>query len=72
MFTHQYYSHQIVSLLVSKGANPNLQDQQLQTPLHLSAKRGHFQSSEALIKAGADVSMKDIEGKTPLLGMGCQ
>jgi len=36
------------------------------TPLHKSAENGHFRIVEFLYYHGADINIKDIQGKTPL------
>lgn len=37
-----------------------------QTPLHLAASEGHLECARILVKAGADVLVKDNMGFTPL------
>ena len=36
------------------------------TPLHETARAGNVRFAEALIRAGADPSIRDADGKTPL------
>ena len=56
-----------VNALLAGKANVNAQDTYGQTPLHLAAKYGGSKTLEALIIAkGADLNIKDNEGKTAL------
>lgn len=54
------------SILLKKGANPNLQDKDGKTPLHYVAEYDLGEFLVPLVKAGADGSIKDKSGKTPL------
>ena len=56
-----------VKVLVSKGANVNVQDQKKRTPLIFAATNGHTSIVEFLISKGAEVNAKDSGGRTALL-----
>ena len=36
------------------------------SPLHWAASHGNYDQAKQLVKAGADISLRDVEGKTPL------
>ena len=55
-----------VKLLLSKGAQINVEDENHRTPLMLAAKNGHNDVLMHLIKCGADVSKKDVLERTAL------
>lgn len=57
-----------LALLLAKGANPNLGDEDGLKPLHIAAMlyAGNDRLAALLLKAGADPSAKDPEGHTPL------
>jgi len=58
---------EIVSLLVSNGANVNVQDCYNGTPLHIIALGfGTIEIAQLLISRGADVNAKNKNGNTPL------
>jgi ankyrin repeat protein len=60
-------SAEIVEKLLAHGAKINAKSpQQGRTPLHEAAGRGRYKSAERLIAAGADVSVTDKKGHTPL------
>lgn len=58
---------QSVAVLLSNGANPNLRDDEGQTPLFYAFKAGKSVDprpvAAALLKAGADPNLKDNDGK---------
>ncbi|OWZ21587.1 hypothetical protein PHMEG_0003853 [Phytophthora megakarya] len=57
-----------VDLLLKLGADGYLQDQRLQTPLHLVACKGYDSIAKCLIsKFPQSVSFQDISGSTPLV-----
>ncbi len=68
---HQFESTKTVSFLLDNHANPNVRDKLGRTPLHVfiqAAQSGdyqvHVEAAEALLKGGADLSLRDNEGQT--------
>jgi len=61
-------SHDVVELLLEKGADPNARAKvSLETPLHWAVKgRANLRTIELLAKYGADRSLENNEGETPL------
>ena len=56
-----------ISCLLQNGANPNMIDDQGRTPMHIIAQKGIGQNQiQLLMEHGGDISIRDIEGKTPL------
>jgi ankyrin repeat protein len=55
-----------VKLLLEHGANPNIQDENGDTPLHWTAQWGRLDVVKLLLVYGADPTVKDKDGKTPL------
>ena len=54
----------VVTLLASHGADVNAQDKKRRTPLHRATYEGRVAAAEALLKAGADPSVPNKNGKT--------
>ena len=72
-----YYRDQldVMGLLLDRGADPNARDINESTPLHNSSfwqKEGHLaakgtvEGARLLLKRGARIGIKNIEGKNPL------
>ena len=56
-----------VATLLELGADPNPQDEQGNTPMHLLAKRGTGREfAKLLLKHGADLTIRNVKGETPL------
>ena len=52
--------------LLAKGANPNVPDDDMRTPLHQAVLGNSVGLLGLLLEAGADVNAKDAHGFTPL------
>jgi ankyrin repeat protein len=52
--------------LLAKGANPNVRDEDLRTPLHQAVLGNSVGLVGLLIEAGAELDAKDAHGFTPL------
>lgn len=57
---------EVAELLVRGGAQPDLQNANLQTALHLAVERQHTQIVRLLVAHGADLNICDKDGDTPL------
>lgn len=57
---------EVASLLLERGADPNVQAGDGTTPLHLAADGRSTRMLQILLSAGADVNMRDGYGETPL------
>ena len=57
--------HDIVELLVARGANVNFYSFKFSTPLHLAVANGHLNTIKLLLKHGARKDVKDDLGNTP-------
>ncbi|KAJ5633124.1 hypothetical protein N7490_009463 [Penicillium lividum] len=56
----------VVDALLSAGANPNLQNGKGETPLHLMQGSRDLETVSRLVKAGADLEIRNLEGQTAL------
>lgn len=56
----------MVSLLLSRGANPSIQDIFGNTSLHYAVDKGRRDVAELLLTSGANVNAVDFRGNTPL------
>ena len=51
----------ILSILLQNGADPDMSDQDLNTPLHLAVKLGHLESVRALMEeSSANLGVNNI------------
>ena len=57
---------EILTLLLSRGAELEAIDQRAQTALHLAARHLRLEAVQTLLAAGAAVAARDAEGRTPL------
>ncbi|CAH8837483.1 unnamed protein product [Trichobilharzia szidati] len=65
LFIASYYGDiDMVDLLLSRDADPNLQTTEGNTPLHSAACNGHTEVMQKLIAAGADENLKNSQGLT--------
>lgn len=60
-------SKDITYFLLTKGANPNALNNDMETPLHWAIKNNRSESAKFLISYGADVNVPDNEGETSLM-----
>jgi ankyrin repeat protein len=56
----------MASLLLSKGANLNIQDIFGNGALHYAVDKRRKEMAEMLLKCGADINLRDFRGNTPL------
>lgn len=61
-----HYYADVAAVLLSKGADPNLADDDNRTPLNLAITKCHMATAELLISKGADVTTVDKLGMTAL------
>lgn len=57
--------YQVISLLVSKGANASAQDEIGRTPLHVAAFYNNIEALQILLYELANPLIKNNEGETP-------
>ncbi|KAL8624025.1 hypothetical protein ACOMHN_041615 [Nucella lapillus] len=57
----------MVNMLLAFGAQPNVQDEDGNTPLHLSCTESNVPVVRALLEAGSDVELTDLDDETPLV-----
>ncbi len=58
---------EVIRELVKQGAEVNARTRdEGQTPLHVASAMGRTKAVEALVALGADVTLKDAQGRTPL------
>jgi ankyrin repeat protein len=62
-----YHGHiKTARLLISKGANTELQNRQRETALWIAAQEGHQELCELLVANGANIEAEDVLKTTPL------
>jgi ankyrin repeat protein len=61
-----------VKALLADGANPNVRDEEGNTPLHVAGAVGSWDSVQLLLQAGANVGAKNRHGLTPLHTVLCR
>lgn len=64
--TRDKISRNMVSLLLEKGADPNLASVDGMTPLHYAARKGRTDIMELLLANGAEIDSVNLDGRTPL------
>jgi len=52
-------------LLLKRGADPGVRDNDGQTPLHVASREGNLSVAQQLLKFDADVNSHDHQGRTP-------
>lgn len=52
--------------LLDRGASPNIADERGWTAVHPAASRGNLRLLDAVLEAGGDPLLRDLEGRTPL------
>ena len=57
----------VISLLISRGGDPNARDLLGRTPLHHAAEQHSTAAAYALILAGASLDTQDVYKRTPLI-----
>ena len=65
---------EITAALVKAGAEVNMANENVETPLHLAAIYGNGPAARTLIEKGSKINVKTIDGKTPrdyALGVNC-
>jgi hypothetical protein len=55
----------VIAVLAKNGANIDVRDKRLRTPLHWAAQLGHREIVRLLLDLGADPAAKDIKGLSP-------
>lgn len=56
----------VITLLLSKGADINRQAKDETTPLHVAAQEGCGDAVSLLLEKGAEINARDSQGRTPL------
>ena len=62
----KYNSKGIIRILVQLGANPNICDDDFNTPLHYGISKNNYVAVKELIKRGADVNIPGEFDQSPL------
>ena len=56
----------LTRLMLRHGADPDVRDDERNTPLHVAAGKGDADMMAALLDGGADVEAREVDGATPL------
>ncbi|KAJ8878081.1 hypothetical protein PR048_022545 [Dryococelus australis] len=56
----------LVKLLLSRGADANMSNNEGNTPLMLTIRGGHIDVVKALVEAGANTTLRNVNGVNPL------
>jgi ankyrin repeat protein len=56
-----------ISFLLGKGARPDIQNSQGETPLSIAAQLGWTEGADLLLRQGASVDLANSRGETPLI-----
>jgi len=59
--------HDIMSFLIYNGANVNLKNKNLKSPLHIAVNSGSLKSVKILLERSANINTADILHRTPLM-----
>ena len=59
--------YQMVEILLKKGADPNIRNENGETALIFASLNGHYQVIEILLKNGADPNIQKEDGRTALI-----
>jgi cytohesin len=57
---------EVKRLVIGCGVDPNIQDENGETPLHYAAWEGRLKVVKLLLEHGADPNVQDKDGETPL------
>ena len=66
MYACYFGNIETCNIILDKGADVTIQDEEGKTPLHIACINGHTEVAVALIDKGSDVNAGDKEGNTPL------
>src|SRR5207247_1363519 len=58
--------HEAVPLLLDAGLDPNVPDNDGETPLHLAVRAASLQLADIVLRAGAAVDVRNFDAQTPL------
>lgn len=67
MYASKNNQKEIVTLLLSFGADPNIQDDQGRTSLMIACSNGYYEIAKSLLDAGAAIDLSDNRGNTALM-----